>query len=509
VFIAVEEPDGRYAKSHFPDGPDGNLYKEMWPRTEQTDEALAAALETNEDAADVSDMKGFASTIAAASESSFLADMAPWIDVDTVLRYIAVDRALKNWDGITAFYAPTFPHNYYWYHDSSPKPRFHLIPWDLDNTFQAFDPFMHPQDWVTAAPLPDWNSHPANCDPRPVWTFDSALKVTPPRCDPFLDLLARTSWPRFTALGEELLAGPLKFTTMNAKVAQWLSALEPLVADDPTLDASDWIESASTFPQELRRTIQDFKGFLAEGLIDEAPQGPSLEALNAPTEDDGLHMDGITNFEFANAPIGPPAALWSSSDPLSTIDALTWNTTSPLSGRADLRFDFTFRRSPGTYDEWVNLGLGSPGGGESDLRSYTSLVFQVVTDRPRRLRVRIASPAYDDVYGGIWQEFGVEFGVSANPSTVSMRLADFTYPAWAKASWVDAQGFGSNDEAAWALVMSRCNGLILVPQPSLDGSGELIDESEPGYLQIDNVYSAEALELARRTRRSSELGSFI
>ncbi|HET9957879.1 MAG TPA: CotH kinase family protein, partial [Polyangiaceae bacterium] len=53
LFIAVEEIDGRYTKAHYPEGPDGNVYKEIWPHPDQTKESYQAALETNEDEADV------------------------------------------------------------------------------------------------------------------------------------------------------------------------------------------------------------------------------------------------------------------------------------------------------------------------------------------------------------------------------------------------------------------------------------------------------------------------
>src|SRR5690606_9343610 len=64
LFTAVEDVDGRYTTAHFPDAPDGNLYKEVWPNASVPDATFVAALETNEEAADVSGMRAFAEAIA-------------------------------------------------------------------------------------------------------------------------------------------------------------------------------------------------------------------------------------------------------------------------------------------------------------------------------------------------------------------------------------------------------------------------------------------------------------
>ncbi len=113
VFIAVEEVDGRYTRAHYPDGPNGNLYKEIWPNPGTADRDFIDALETNEDAGDISGIQEFAAAIAGSNTATFVERMEPWVDLEHVLRYMAVDRAIKNWDGITAFYLPNSPHNFF------------------------------------------------------------------------------------------------------------------------------------------------------------------------------------------------------------------------------------------------------------------------------------------------------------------------------------------------------------------------------------------------------------
>ncbi len=51
-----------------------------------------------------------------------------YIDVDGVLRILAVDAVIHNWDG----YAGEVAHNYYLYMG---EEKFHMIPWDLNEAF--------------------------------------------------------------------------------------------------------------------------------------------------------------------------------------------------------------------------------------------------------------------------------------------------------------------------------------------------------------------------------------
>ncbi|HYO96286.1 MAG TPA: CotH kinase family protein [Polyangiaceae bacterium] len=490
IFIAVEEVDGRYTKAHFPEGPNGNLYKEVWPRAEAPASRYVAALETNEDIADVSAMLNFASAIADASSSTFSEDMERWIDLDTLLRYVAVDRALKNWDGIMAFYSPLSPHNFYWYQDDGADGRFHLIPWDLDNTLWEFDPYMQPQDWVTAAPVPDWNAKPLSCEARQIWSSQSPLRLMPPRCDPFLDLLAETHWERFESLSAELLAGPFSTGRLNEKVSYWQSRIAPLVKDDPVVNFTSWQNEVRRFPQILARAVEDFGSFVEAGLVQETsnveptPELPP-ELVDAVTPDQGLLVDAVTNFELEVAPAGAPAGVYVSGDPFALVSA-TWNQMDPLSGSADLRFDFTFKRAPGSYDEWVMLGLDAPL--PMDIRARRAITVTLSSDRARVVRVRLASPAYETAFGGVWSEFGAEVSVTSAPKTVSIPLRSLAYPSWARLQWSVGAGWTGSDQTALQTVLEQCTGLIFAPGATFGSDGELTEEVEVGHLQIDNVY---------------------
>ena len=252
LFIAVEDVDDRYAKYHYVDADQGNLFKETWPNPaiaatwgEQAFvDGLTAQLETNTDAPDVSDFLAFTAAVAGATPDGFAEAMDPWFDMETILRYMAVDRAIGNWDGITAMYCwnedcSLFgPHNMYWYHDTGAEGRFHLVPWDMDNTFQDFEPYLHPlYDWMAEKPVPGWNVKPASCAPIRVW---EASHVAPPGCDRFLNLIASTQWARYDAIGRELIAGPLRADVLVRKAKTWTTLIEPILREDPFVDFESW-----------------------------------------------------------------------------------------------------------------------------------------------------------------------------------------------------------------------------------------------------------------------------
>lgn len=569
LYFAVEELDGRYAAAHYPDGPDGNLYKEIWPVAAQTETVYVDALETNDKTPDVSDIQAFAAAIDGATAETFVSDMAPWVDIDAVVRYLVVDRAIKNWDGIMAFYDPIRPHNFFWYHDSGNASRFHLIPWDLDNTFWATDPYMTPQEWLLpVAPVPDWNVAPLNCDPRVVWEPYSGTYITPPRCDKFLDLLAQTQWQRFVELGTEFKADVLESVDFKARIAHWQALLAPLVAEDPTLD-HEWVSAEQFyFTALLDDLVYDFGQYMARGLTEEYLEpGPVL--LPEPTEEElatvtpprGLEPGRVTNFEFdfgvelppdsdtgttANTYSGPytsgsydvsfttdvaagdagpgpnvspldaavtstqlestaaqssPAPLDASaaepdvvplpysdviSDPSSSITA-SWNTANPIAGYADARIDFVHHRTPGAYNEWVNLFLYM-NDGVVDVSGYTQIEMTLRADSRRSVRIRIGGAAASDEFGGVWDEFGEYFIVDTYPVHVVLRLHQLTYPSWAKDAWELGQGWEYADEIARERFLATMWGLIFVPGANVDYDGELVDAADPGYLEIDNIY---------------------
>ena len=235
VFALIEQIDGRFTRERFADGGEGNLYKEVWPLYAAPD-AYLGALETNEDQnPDVSPMQRFAADLAAAASDAEVAQvLEQWTDVDMLMRYMAVDRAIENWDGIVAWYcsgANCFNHNYYWYQHLT-DDRVWLIPWDMDNTFRVPSPI------VESFGMYEWDEWPAPCTPMELF---NGIYGRAPACDPLVRSLSTALWDRYAAATGELLDGPFRTEAMFERLDRWSAQIADAVAEDPNApDPVEW-----------------------------------------------------------------------------------------------------------------------------------------------------------------------------------------------------------------------------------------------------------------------------
>lgn len=158
LYLNVEHIDDEFVKDRF--GSDaGNLFKCLWPadltykgsspkdyENIKNGDRPAYELKTNLDAPDYSDLAVFISFLKNADDERFKNEIETYLNVDGVIRWMAIDILTGNWDNY--WYNKN---NYYLYHDPK-KNRFEFIPYDYDNTF-GID-FIGP-DWGTQD-INDW-----------------------------------------------------------------------------------------------------------------------------------------------------------------------------------------------------------------------------------------------------------------------------------------------------------------------------------------------------------------
>ncbi len=240
LFVVVEQIDGRFARSRYSDGGEGNVYKEVWPVS--TDPApYIAALKTNKTIANVDKMVRFAEALGAATDATFVQVLEQWTDVDQLMRYMAVARLIDHWDGIVGWYCtggPCFNHNYLFY-ESTTEDKLWLIPWDLDHTFEEPSPIR------TFFGMPDWDDTGADCTPIPIF---SGIQGRAPACDQFIGRMATLLWDRYVAATNTLLANDFQTASMQARIAELEQLISAEVAVDPRgPTAAEWQNSVNGF----------------------------------------------------------------------------------------------------------------------------------------------------------------------------------------------------------------------------------------------------------------------
>lgn len=160
LYINVEHIDNEFVEDRF--GSDaGNLYKALWPADltylgNHPDDYKRVEngrriydLKTNEDEDDYSDIAELILFLENASDEEFEQNIRDLINVDVVIRVMAVDIMTGMWDDYMFN-----KNNFYLYHNQS-TDLFEFIPFDYDNTF-GIDWFGI--DWATRD-INNWGSN--------------------------------------------------------------------------------------------------------------------------------------------------------------------------------------------------------------------------------------------------------------------------------------------------------------------------------------------------------------
>ncbi|MGL1904230.1 MAG: CotH kinase family protein [Fibrobacterales bacterium] len=267
LYALVEQIDGRFVNYHYPQDSDGNLYKKRWPVDAVGDivaqDTLLKYLKTNEEEANVSDMLAFGQAVIDASTDTELKQvMEEWFDVEEMLRYIVVDRAIANDDGMYKWYckpdkALCHNHNLYWYQERNSK-RVHIIPWDLDGAFDNVNLDNIKSIWSLVQD--DWDETQNNCD-----IFNGAgeaaesLQISG-ACNKVLKGFTLFK-EEHDALKREFYQDYLNPGFINAKVDEWMWVMDEAVKRD----AHEFFNDPSKYDQ-WKSALNELKGDLAASI---------------------------------------------------------------------------------------------------------------------------------------------------------------------------------------------------------------------------------------------------
>ncbi len=251
IFLVVEAIDGGFVKRNFPSDPDGNLYKEVWPE-HSTPNRYLDKLKTNEDDnPSVDRIIRFAAAIDATTDATFPAMLESWTQANWMTRFMAVDRLIDNWDGMTMWYCGSGNncgnHNFYWY-ESAVSDTLWLIPWDMDNTFREPSPIR------TTYGMPDWDITDADCTPIPVF----GIGGRPPSCDPFTRGIAVTQWDGYVTESQALIDGAFSAASLDARISELQTLLASDLGADPDINVGQWISAVD----RLRTDTATKRGYI-------------------------------------------------------------------------------------------------------------------------------------------------------------------------------------------------------------------------------------------------------
>lgn len=227
LFTVVEEVDGRFTDDRFAQG-DGNLFKEAWP-ADTSSGYFSSHLENNQETATFEAFQSFASEMLAATDDQLPSTLGKWMDLDYLMTYMAVDYAIANWDGITTFYCGSWGctnHNYYVYQEET-KPKFWLIPWDLNATLMV-------AHWL--GDVPAWDVLDPDCV-NYVPGKDPEQLTRPASCDPMIRAIALNR-DAYRAAVRRVLDGGFIPERLNAQIDEIIKLVTPAVQVDPFLSMS-------------------------------------------------------------------------------------------------------------------------------------------------------------------------------------------------------------------------------------------------------------------------------
>lgn len=231
VYGLTEEIDNRFAKYFYPNSQ-GNIYKEIWPLTDKglspSINDFKNALRTNEETGDVSFFKSIADDLQKSNISVTKNWVSKYMDVNTIMAYIAVDRTIRLDDGPFHWYCDNSGincknHNFFWFEDTKNK-KIHIVPWDMDSAFEHVLGNTNP-----VVPITDkWGQISNDC--KGYANIGTTIKQKSAACDKLTAswVLYKTEYDDAT---KKLKKNLLTEQQAIAKIDKWAALLNPYIQE--------------------------------------------------------------------------------------------------------------------------------------------------------------------------------------------------------------------------------------------------------------------------------------
>lgn len=415
LYSLVEQIDDGFINRNFKECNDGFLVKEKWPVTNDTSYYQKGVKNGNPKIAATKFLELF-NNLNACKESELKDFIEKYMNSDYLMRYMAVDRAIANWDGVTAFYPvknESFKafasHNFYWYAEKE-RPFFWLLPWDLDGTLSINTGFDH---------VPQWNEIVDN--PEITYSiFDGETIAVAPSSDKLMRAFSYTGRNKksYQKAMKALLKGPFREDYLETKVEIWKKQIFDAVKnDDLGPELSVWENAVYNLKIELSLLRNRLKNRITGKK--ESPFVWNFDKTN-----------DFENIEKNNFHLG----LYSFSNNKSCV-RISLNQENPISGKYDMRADFNMfneidDHEDGSNSQWVWLGSTFKDKKEVNLNSENikGIRFTVFSDKKRKIWVSVKSNAYLKDEGGC--HLGNNYDISTTPKSIEFYFKDGKFPFW-------------------------------------------------------------------------------
>jgi spore coat protein H len=449
LFGMVEQIDGPFTKDRFPLNGDNNLYKEAWPGSSD-DEFLISRLETNKDTPNIAAFKAFSQALHAAPETAIRPTLAQYMDLGYFARYMAVDDAVANFDGVITYYTngtldEAGNHNFFFYEES--PQRYTIIPWDLESTLSLASNYGY---------VPPWQKLPADCTQHfPVWGGQN--QVIAPGCDRVFRGLAE-DLTEYRAAARLLLDSYFTVERMNANIDTFAAFIRAAAIADPHGPGQTNFENGVGY---LKQDMPRLRARL-EHLL--SGQDTILLALATV---------GVNDFEaLDNYSLIAGGAQMSNGHTTASVEL---NLTTPISGTQSCRVIFNFGNETKSYQQWTWYKM-SMATQPADFSRLTGVRLKARSNVARTLRLDIDSPNYSAANEGI--QFGWELPVGPTAKTFEVRFAEAKYPSWAR-----------DPGDSLTTILQTANALMFQPLcVARDSSGQIPDGvTDNGWLDMDDI----------------------